>query len=88
MQVLARRRRERADRARAELALARRTPGGGAAGGRQLSVKEGAGYRAGYHTESTRGANPKAASPWEAVHRLNVHDGKVAQVRRARTQQP
>ena len=83
LQVLARSRRESEAKARAEIGLAARPRRrkGGLPAVRRLSLKTAAGYRAGYHESSERGANPTVISPWDAGHRQNVHDRKLAEAR-------
>jgi hypothetical protein len=82
LRVLARLRREAEAKAHAEVGMAaqqRRREGGGIVP-RRLSLRPSAGYRAGYHEHSERGKNPTVISPWDAGHRQNVHDRKLAEV--------
>jgi hypothetical protein len=79
LQVLARSRREAEAKARTEIGLAARPHG--RTTNLRLSLRASAGYRAGYHEHSERGANPAVISPWDAGHRQNVHDRKLAEVR-------
>lgn len=86
LRVLARLRREAEAKAHAEVGMAARPmrrEGGGIVA-RRLSLRPSAGYRAGYHEHSDRGKNPTVITPWDAGHRQNVHDRKLAEVR-ART---
>jgi hypothetical protein len=83
LRVLARLRREAEAKAHAEVGMAaqpKRRQGGGIMP-RRLSLRPSAGYRAGYHEHSERGKNPTVISPWDAGHRQNVHDRKLAHVK-------
>lgn len=83
LRVLARLRREAEAKAHAEVGMAarpKRREGGGIVA-RRLSLRPSAGYRAGYHEYSDRGKNPTVITPWDAGHRQNVHDRKLAEVR-------